>query len=149
MGWTYAGNPAASPVDEVHYRLGDVAPDNPIATDEECAFALCENGYNTYLAAASIAETKALTFLNRPQVTKIGERTTSYGMNPAQDFLMLARTLRQQASLKTTSIYVGGLSKMEKDSDRRETGLVQPAFTKDLHTSGRWRGTTDIERDSG
>src|SRR5262245_2648585 len=145
MAWTYAGNPSASPVDETHYRLGDVDGANPIATDEECAFALCENNGNTYLAAAALAEAKALTFVNRPTSIKRGDRTTTYG-NGAEAYLMLARSLRLQASMQTTTMYAGGQSVTEKRADRLDTTLVQPFATVDLHTPRPWRGWEDEER---
>ena len=139
MSWTYSGNPAASLVDETHYRLGDVSPDRPIATDEECAFALQEHRGNTYLAAAALAETKALEFLYRPTTVKRGDRTTSYA-DQAQAFLTLAKQLRQNASLATTTLYAGGLSRGEKDANRRERDLVQPFARVDLHTPRLWPG---------
>src|SRR5262245_13993314 len=145
MSYTYSGNPAASPVDTVHYRLGDVDPAAPIATDEECAFALCENGQNTYLAAAALAEAKALTFVNRPISVKRGDRTTTYA-NGAEAYLMLARSLRLQASMQTTTIYAGGQSVTEKRADRLDPTLVQPFATVDLHTPRPWRGYEDEER---
>jgi hypothetical protein len=143
MAWTYSGNPAASLVDETHFRLGDVNPSMPIATDEECAFALAEHRGNTYLAAASLAENKALEFLYRPTTVKRGDRTTSYA-DQAQAFLTLAKQLRNNASLATTTVYAGGLSRGEKDSQRRDTDAVQPFARADLHTPHRWpRGETE------
>jgi hypothetical protein len=130
--WTYSGNPAASLVDETHYRLGDVNPSQPIATDEECAFALTEARGNTYLAAAALAENKAMEFLYRPTTVKKGDRTTSYA-DQAQAFLTLAKQLRNNASLATATPYAGALSRGEKASNRRDTDLVQPFARVDLH----------------
>lgn len=146
MSWTYSGNPAASGVDEVHYRLGDVRPDNPIATDEECAFALAEHRGNTYLAAASLAETKAYELLARPMMVRRGDRITSYG-DAAQAFLTLARQLRNNASVATTSLYAGGLSVGEKSSNRRDTDMPPPFARVDLHTSRRGWSPEAEERD--
>jgi hypothetical protein len=129
--WTYSGNPQASPVDLVHYRLGDTNPSEPMATDEECSQALLDHGGNSWLAAASIAETKAAHFLNRPLSVKRGDRTTTYA-DPVQGFLLLARTLRMQASTKTTSVYAGGLSKQEHASDAGDADLTQPFARKEL-----------------
>jgi hypothetical protein len=145
MAWTYSGNPLASPVDEVHYRLGDVNPANPISTDEECAFALAEHRGNTYLAAAALAETKALEFLYRPTTVKKGDRTTSY-TDQAAAFMTLARQLRTNASLKTTTLYAGGLDVTEKDADRQDTNAVQPFARKDLHQRRLWPSVEAEER---
>ena len=116
----------------MHYRLGNTDPSSPIATDEEAAFALAEHGGNTYLAAAALAETKALEFVHRPTMVRQGDSTRMH-QNQAQNFLMLAQTLRMQASIRTTTIYAGGLSAGEKQAARAERGTVQPFARKDLH----------------
>lgn len=132
MSYTYAGNPYASPVHETHYRLGNTDPSNPIATDEEAAFALAEHRGNTYLAAAALAESKALEFVHRPALVRRGD-TTRMHQNQAQNFLALAQMLRLQASLRTTTVYAGGLAVGEKQAARADTGTVQPFARKDLH----------------
>jgi hypothetical protein len=147
MSWTYAGNPAASAIDTVHYRLGDVNPAMPIATDEECAFALAEHRGNTWLAAAAVAETKAMEFLYRPTTVKKGDRTTSYA-DQAQAFLTLARQLRNNASMRTTTLYAGGQDVGEKDANRRDTSLVQPFARADLHSPRPHLGTETEARES-
>jgi len=141
MSYTYQGNPSASPIDLVHFLLGDTDPGNPISTDEECAWAYCANGNNAYLAAADLAETKALTFVNRPLSGLKGGRTTAG--DEAQAFLMLAQTLRLRASVKTTSLYAGGLSVSEKQADRADGDLVQPFARKDLHQTRPWSPVYD------
>lgn len=132
--YTYSGNPSSSPTDEVHYLLGNTDPSQPIATDEECAFALIQAKGNTYLAAASVAEAKALVFALRPTTVKKGERSTSWG-DAAAAFKMLATTLRMQASLRTATVYAGGLSVSEHESDADNLELVQPFARKNLHTT--------------
>ena len=145
MSWTYSGNPGSSPIDETHYRLGDVSPEYPIATDEECAFALCEHGGNTYLAAAYLAETKAMEFLYKPSIRR-GDRWITY-TDMANHFLTLARQLRNNASLRTTNIYVGGQSESEKKADRQNLDQVQPYMRTTLHQSRPWYSWEDMERE--
>lgn len=103
---------------------------------------------NTYLAAASLAETKALQFVWRPTTIKKGDRSTTYA-DPAAAFRLLAATLRQQASLHTATVYAGGLSQSEKQSARRDTDLTQPFARKDLHVqrAPTPAATTTLERD--
>ena len=146
MSWTYSGNPASSPVDEVHHLLGDDDPSQPVASDEECAYALEANKGNTYLAAADIAETKALHFVNRPALTKRGDRTTAYTFQ-YQGYQALALALRLRASIKFSSAYAGGIDVLEKWSQRHDLKSVQPAFTNDLHTTRPWRGWEDEMRE--
>jgi len=120
----------------VHYFLGDVDPSNPLSTDEECAFALRVNRQNPMLAAASVAETKAATFAMRPTMVKRGDRSTSYG-DAAQAFLMLARQLRLNASIASTTVYCGGMDVSEHAADRRDLTLTQPFVDKHLHETTR------------
>lgn len=139
MSWTYSGNPNASAIDQTHFLLGDVRPDNPLATDEECSFALTQHRGNTYLAAASLAETKAYELMARPVEVKRGDRTTKY-VDPVQAFFALAQRLRQNASLATSTVYAGGLDVSEKEADRLDLSLVQPFARKHLHLPRTWRG---------
>jgi hypothetical protein len=135
MSYTYSGNPASSLVDATHFYLGNTLPDLAFATDEECAFALAQQGNNPLLAAAFVAETKAAEFVRRPsQVTREG-RTIRYD-NQAENFLVLARTLRIQASLRTTGLYAGGLSGSEHGADAGDRDLRQPFARKHLHEYG-------------
>jgi len=148
MSYTYSGNPASSPVDATHYYLGDTNSGDPIATDEECAFALCQNGHNPMLAAADLAETKALQFVWRPTMVKKGDRTTMYAAQ-VEGFRMLAASLRAKASLATTGLYAGGLDVSEHQSDAADLSLRQPFATKHLHeTSPHHRaGVFDLSRE--
>jgi hypothetical protein len=148
--WTYTGSPQINPIDLVHFRLGDTDPDNPIATDSECAQALADNGNNSWLAAATLAETKAAQLMRAPVTVRRGERgsghTTQYS-DPATWFLTLARTLRMNASIRTSTAYAGGLDVGEKESARRDQSLVQPFARKDLHTRPVWPNWETEERE--
>ena len=141
MAYTYSGNPSSSLTDEVHFRLGNTDPSNCIATDEECAFALAEHRGNTYLAAAMLAESKGMEFLYKPSTVKRGERTVSYA-DMANHFLTLAKQLRNNASLATTTLYAGGLDVGEKEAERRDTSLTQPFASKHLHEQASRHGDT-------
>jgi len=143
--WTYSGNPNASRVDAVHYFLGDTDPGNPVSTDEECAFELCNYGMNPLLAAASIAETKAAQFVMRPTRVRRGDRITDYG-DGAQAYRMLAQSLRLKASIASTVIYSGGVDVAEKQAERADMSTVKPFATTDLHTPRPWRGWEEEER---
>lgn len=131
--WTYSGSPSISAIDMVHFRLGDTNPGNPISTDEECAQALADNHGNTWLAAADLAENKALEFLWRPTTVRKADGSSVSYADQAAAFQALAQRLRQNASVRTTTIYAGGLSVGEKQAARADTGLVQPFARKDLH----------------
>jgi hypothetical protein len=145
--WTYSGNPNSSNIDATHYHLGDTLPSDPIATDEECAYALAQNRNHPMLAAAALAETKAAQFIMRPTMVRRGDRITSYGQDMAQAFLTLAKQLRNNASLATATVYAGAMSLGEKSSNRRETDLPQPFARVDLHSPRRYPSPEAEERD--
>jgi len=147
MAYTYSGNPASSKVDEVHFNLGNTDPGNPIATDEECAFALGKARGNTMLAAALVAESKGLEFLYKPGTMKRGDRTVSYS-DMAQHFLTWAKQVRNNVSIATTCLYAGGLSESEHQSALRDRDLPQPFVTKHLHeTAGHHAVGADWSRE--
>ena len=132
MTWTYVGNPLASDVSLVHFRLGDVDASNPLASDEECAQALVDARGNSYLAAAILAEAKALTLLMRPTRETRGDLTIEYRQQ-AEAFKLLADTLRRNANIANGGVYAGGIERGDKDANARDHSLVRPFATTHLH----------------
>lgn len=130
MSFTYTGDPMSSPLDLVRYSLGDVEPSTPLCTDEECLYALSNAHGNAYLAAADLADTKALAFL-RPGAG--GTSREAYGQ--ASAFRTLASHLRTLASVHSTAAYAGGISVSDKTQRATNNDTVRPAFTKHLHES--------------
>lgn len=49
--WSYAGDPSASPRDEVRYRIGDIDETNPLLSDEEIDYELAQAGDDVLAAA--------------------------------------------------------------------------------------------------
>ena len=132
MAWSYSGNPATSPIDLTHFCLGDTDQNHPVASDEECYQALSDEGGNSYLAAAALAETKALQLMQRLVLTPKGVYATTL-RSQAESFRLLAATLRAQASIRTTTLYAGGLSVVEHGADAAASDLPQPVFRMHLH----------------
>lgn len=57
MTWTYSGDPASSPLDEVRFLLGDTAQTVQSLSDQEINWLLAQQDpANTYWAAADAAE---------------------------------------------------------------------------------------------
>jgi hypothetical protein len=52
-GWSYSGNPSASPLDEVRFLIGDVDAGDPQMTNDEITYLLRLAGGNTVSAAIS------------------------------------------------------------------------------------------------
>lgn len=143
MTWTYSGDPSLTPIDAVHYLIGDTNAASPLATDEECRYALRQEGQNAFLAAASLADTKARSFIHAPVSVKDGTTAINYG-DQVKAWSMLAAELRTQASIRTSiGIYVGGQSVSEHQGDAHHNDLVQPFATTRLHDPARRHGRTD------
>jgi hypothetical protein len=136
--------PATSAVDLVRFRLGDVEPSNPLCSDEEILQALTDEHQDSWLAAATIAESKALSFLMRPTSEKRGERVVSYAAQ-AEAFQAFAQRIRLNASIRTTTIYAGGISEAEKQAARFPSDDVRPYARTRLHDSP-WPAVSDAER---
>jgi hypothetical protein len=133
MTWTYTADPGSNVRDEVRFLLGDTDSTDQQVSDEEILWTLDETP-NTYIAAALCLEALASKVSGRATNRAIGSLSISY-LNRAQELLSRAKALRARASLKVARPYVGGTSKMEKEVNRQNEDLVQPAIRKDMHTN--------------
>lgn len=114
MAWTYSGDPASSDRDTVRFLVGDTVTTDPLATDEEIAWALGINS-NVYIAASMIAESLATKFATMKVSVKIGPISEEYG-NRAEFYAKRAKELKNNASANATLIpYAGGISLSDKE----------------------------------
>lgn len=77
MNWSYSGNPANSPLDEVRFLLGDTRQTSQSLSDDEILYLLSlqENG-NVYFAAADAALRVATHFDGLSSISKrVGDLT--------------------------------------------------------------------------
>jgi hypothetical protein len=100
MTWTYAGNPATNTTATVRFLVGDTVSTDPLATDEEIAWALTVYS-DVYKAAALVAENIATKFATMKVSVKIGPIAEDYG-NRAEFYAKRAKELKNNASSKTT-----------------------------------------------
>lgn len=121
--------------------MGDVDPSNPLCTDEECLFALSDSHGNAHLAAAALADAKALVLLRQP-----ANISTRDAREHVSAYRMLAATLRTQGTIHSTSVYAGGISVSDKRQQEQSQDRVKPAFTKHMHET-RPRSTEGQERE--
>lgn len=116
-------------VDDVRRLIGGPATEAFVSDDDLLAF-LTANGDNTYRAAADAADSIAL------QLALKGDRTVedvSIRYDPSQ-FTALAKRLRSWAPIMGgTSVYAGGISHADKNSQESDSDRVEPAFRRDLH----------------
>lgn len=96
MGYTYSGDPGASPKDAVRYLARATGTDKAtgFTSDEEIAWILKQEP-NIYLAAAQVAEGIS-SFYGSQKTKTVGPLTIS-GREQALSYADLARNLRRRA----------------------------------------------------
>jgi hypothetical protein len=97
MTWTYSGNPGASDKDQLRFYLGDVNPQLPLLSDEECNFLLSqwEDDYNSPMYVAAVAaEALASRFAREVDISADGVSVQIGQLQ--QRFITLAEQLRNQ-----------------------------------------------------
>ena len=100
MSFSYSGDPSASNLDEVRYRLGDTDSTNPLLTDEEIQFQIdtwvtdVSKGYNNTWVAAECAETISAKFAR--EITYSADGVSVGGNELQTKYSSLAGTLRSQ-----------------------------------------------------
>jgi hypothetical protein len=128
MSWNYTGLPNTSSRDAVRILVGQVSSgDDVVISDEEITFAL---GQRTGIerAAAYVANMLASQFAAQPERESVGQLGLTWGDRAAK-YRAMSVMLEKTAVLSGISPYVGGVEKADLQSDRQNTGLVQPAFT--------------------
>lgn len=139
MSFSYSGDPAASDLDEVRYRLGDTDSSSPLLTDEEIQFQIDtwvndpSKGYTNTWAAAECAETLAAKFAREISYSADG---VSVGGQELQDkFCALAATLRSQYDRSQTlgAPDVGGIL----NGEEFDTTIKPLSFGKKMHDNKR------------
>lgn len=136
MSFSYSGDPAASDLDEVRYRLGDTDSSNPLLTDEEIQFQIdtWKDKYNSNTwVAAECAETLVAKFAREITYSADG---VSVGGNELQDkFTALATTLRNQYNRSQTygPPDAGGINAGEEF----DPSIKPLSFSKGMHDNRR------------
>lgn len=129
MTWTYSGDPASSDKDAVRWLCGDTVSTNPLAQDEEIAYALANFG-GTIHAAAVTCEAISGRFASGALTSKkVGSLALGFA-NPAESFAARAKELRRLIGTDLAEIFVGGLTIDEKETLGTDEGAVQPAFSR-------------------
>lgn len=141
MPATYSGDPATSSVDAVRFLIGDTDVADALLQDAEITYCVTQKG-NVYFAAALAAEAIA---------GKLGRRYDVGGaINKAQGalaekFLKLAAELRRRGA-ESATIYSGGKTIAEKESDDLDSSNVQPDFKMGMDDNPYAGSTTPGDR---
>jgi hypothetical protein len=128
--FSYSFDPGGSDIDAVRFLTRDTT-DPPYNTDEEITWLISQEG-NRYLAAAAAAEQIALKFSTQATKT-VGDLSISAG-DRAQQYAELSKSLRLRALRHSPPTpYQAGQTSDDKDTDRDDTDLIQPAFRRGVH----------------
>jgi hypothetical protein len=129
VAWTYSGNPASSPKDEVRFLSGDTVATDPLVSDEEIAWAISKFT-STQIAAAACCNAIAAKFTRQCDTTNASLSISA--SQRAAAFLDLAKRLDPNGLADLSSLspypYFGGLSHAEKDTLSQDVDAVQPNF---------------------
>ncbi len=122
--FTYNGDPASSPVNEVRFLIGDTIRSRPMFGDTEIAYQLTKTP-NAKLAGAELLEIKSRQFA-RLADEKVGDVSKAFS-KVATQMKECAKQLRADA-VRLVGAFFGGLTKSGKQSLALDPDAVQPAF---------------------
>lgn len=127
--WTYSGNPASSPKDQVRFLVGDTDETDQLLQDEEIEWLISDRG-SALAAAVAAAEAIAAKFAR--QVDKaVGDLRLSLSQK-AQGYAARAAELRLRLATGAAP-YAGGISASDKEAQELDTDRVPPAFRVGMH----------------
>jgi len=125
MAWTYAGDPAASNLATVRFLIGDTDTTDQLLNDAEINYLISVAGGNYEAGARAIDQIIAS---GRLVDKTVGDISIS-GSARALDLRQVQRSLRYSGSLSALP-YAGGISVADMESQRRDSDIPTPAFTK-------------------
>lgn len=109
MTWSYSGDPASSPRDEVRFLVGDTVAASPQVSDEEIDYVLtlhgARAGYSNYEAAAVVARAIAAKYAMKMDKS-VGGLSISYSQRH-DHYVSLSEALEEQAGTSGVGSRVG------------------------------------------
>lgn len=134
MTWTYSGDPKGSEKDAVRFLVGDTDSSDPLLQDEEIQYLVDTEGSTIYAAVAAALAISA-------KFSRLADREIRYEIRvdlsqKAKAYAELGARLRQQATIVVYPT-AGGVDRAEKDVQRQDTSVVQPAFRRGMQS---WTG---------
>jgi hypothetical protein len=135
MTWTYTPDFTGSR-DKIRLAVGDTDSTDPQITDEEIAYLALP--YTTSAragilqAAADCADTIAAKYARKVNIAVDKAKRDAEVL--AKHYADLATALRTQATASAgVAPYAGGVSISDMETDRDNSDVVQPAFSRTLH----------------
>lgn len=130
MTWSYDPNDLGTSVkDDLRLEIGDTDVNNQLLQDQEIEwFITQENSY--WGQAARCCEAIARFFMTKADV-KLGRALAITYTRMAEQYLDMAGRLRLKASAASVP-YMGGVLIADKLALGQNTGVTQPAFTRNM-----------------
>lgn len=135
--WSYTGNPASSNRDAVRSLIGDIDPSEAQVSNQEIDWSLTQES-GVYSAAARCCEMIAAYYARKITVSTGGQNSTiteNWG-ELFEHYRDLGAQLRTQASTTEGSsggsVYCGGISIADKQSNEGDSDRVPPMFHREM-----------------
>lgn len=142
--YTYSGDPTTSDKDAVRYKLTDTGPypagssTDPTGwefANQEIDYELSK-GSSVTRTASRMARVLALRYMKQPMTKKVGDLTITNSLYlKGEMYLKIADDLDKEAGrydVGAGSLYAGGVSLPQKQSNVANPSLTKPDFRKDL-----------------
>lgn len=129
MTWTYSGDPSSSNKDAVRFLIGDTEPLDPILQDEEILWLLSEYGSPikaSYHAALTAAGKYARLVTQEAGRIKVKAEGKYLQYKDLAD--QLRADIKSGLSVKSLSVFAGGISVSDVDKRNNDPDRVQPPF---------------------
>jgi len=114
--WTYSGNPAASPLDEARFLIGDTDTNEQLLQDEEILYRLGQNG-GVLPEQAQLALVEDITVLLAKRISKVAGPLSLQLSDRYEHYKELADRIRRDRVVPMP--YAGGLFPDEPDDSQQ------------------------------
>lgn len=139
MSWSYSGNPASSPTDEVRFLVGDTDKATPLLQDEEIDYTIGVRG-SPLGAAAELARALSAKFARLVDSSVDSTRFSFSQRTKAYADLATALEARV-ASLEGVMPICGGISRADKEVAVQDSDRITPFFRRGMDDD-RWGGAS-------
>mgnify|MGYP001612199843 CR=1 FL=1 len=148
----YSGNPAVANRHRVRFRIGDTDSADYLVSDEEIDAMLTDEG-SVLNAAAACAEHLAAYFSREVDSSSTEANLSWSNSQKAEAYRQLAKDLRARATRSGLGgsdggVYAGGISKDDKEANRDDTDIVQPAFFRGMMEQPGTKGPFAEDQDN-
>lgn len=129
MAFTYSGNPAGSPLDQVRFLAGDTLAGTSLLQDEEIAYLLAKTGNEPIAAALLCIESMMVRCAHMVDET-VGRVSISYSQRLTNLKEIRNMLASRQSRVDCALPIAGGISYSDKAKSQSNPDLVQPRFIK-------------------